>query len=783
MKSNRDRGERRSKSKGRRVQPDIDAFDPHLTRGTAMMMMLSELETPSAFRANSSIGMVSLPMPGLKLSELGDMPVHPDLKRRIPILFHQQNRSIPEIEEITGLKKTCIYDTLQYDALYGVPFNPHARRSGRPRTIHSDDAHFIVKLLQQRKTMYLDEIQSQLHTRLGLHVSKPSILQMICRFYFSHKCVSTKAEEANDLLRSHHWNTIAEIAPFPDMLMFTDEASRNRRTHQRRYGWAVKGGRCIVTQHFVRGERVSILPLLTIDGIITHDVIPGPSFEALPHSPKSCLIFILRLATDVTRRDTTKLSSLPPSLPTTILMPRSASPPPNEEDSITELNQKVTITLTVYKLTSSTASKKKKESKETKTKEIEHLFKESKDAYFSLMSAILKKFGRDKGFNVSENSAFKMKFHIPPDPKAKSVDVEDFDEYSDTVKKILETPPSKGITIYVDEKDIKSAKASTTTTQIEYLFANSLGLLEARKWTQLTAAERAVAKKRGLLERQYGDLSKGDSSYKCPSTGESVRLTPYMLSEWARAMVNKKVTLESPPDSVTFDPRTRQSSLLCSHRSSSVSTDGSYSGSRAPMSELGFLSNILDRFVPHPRTPAPTTPPHSHPSFDYRNTPTKLPRFLQYTKEKFGVNQAPSFQYQLATHTYGPDVLEFVDNKDLASLNIPAGEVIRLKKAAAAFMTSDEAKVTKRKTPDDVELDTRPAKEPRVETVALEKRWRDGSGAQRLYGTIKLGDGNCISDADVEWFFRADGMPAFAPVPSGWAVTLENDDECSDDPL
>jgi hypothetical protein len=57
--------------------------------------------------------------------------------------------------------------------------------------------------------------------------------------------------------------------------MFVDEAAKNERTNGRRYGWSLKGRRCIQRRVFVRGQRWSILPILTLDGIITYDIIPG----------------------------------------------------------------------------------------------------------------------------------------------------------------------------------------------------------------------------------------------------------------------------------------------------------------------------------------------------------------------------------------------------------------------------------------------------------------------------------------------------------------------------
>ena len=70
-------------------------------------------------------------------------------------------------------------------------------------------------------------------------------------------------------------NKIADEVTNPDMLMFVDEAARNKRTSGRTKGWSLVGKRCVQRRCFGRGQRFSILPILTLDGIITYDIIPG----------------------------------------------------------------------------------------------------------------------------------------------------------------------------------------------------------------------------------------------------------------------------------------------------------------------------------------------------------------------------------------------------------------------------------------------------------------------------------------------------------------------------
>ena len=212
------------------------------------------------------------------VSSVSRMPtrtVSRDLKARIPALFNQQGFNVNEICGILDIKKTIIYQTLSYARAYGIPYNPHAHKPGRKRVLSPGDLKFIVALLNHRHCLYLDEIQKQLCNERGTSVSVTTLLSTLRRLHYSRKGVSSRALERDDLLRSAFMNRIADEVTNPDMLMFIDEAARNKRTSARTRGWSLVGKQCIQRRPFGRGQRFSILPILTLDGIITYDIIPG----------------------------------------------------------------------------------------------------------------------------------------------------------------------------------------------------------------------------------------------------------------------------------------------------------------------------------------------------------------------------------------------------------------------------------------------------------------------------------------------------------------------------
>lgn len=71
-------------------------------------------------------------------------------------------------------------------------------------------------------------------------------------------------------------NRIAADVPDPNMLVFIDKAAKDKWTSTRQHGWSTRGVCCCVNRCFVRGTRFSILPAITLDGIVAYDIIEGP---------------------------------------------------------------------------------------------------------------------------------------------------------------------------------------------------------------------------------------------------------------------------------------------------------------------------------------------------------------------------------------------------------------------------------------------------------------------------------------------------------------------------
>lgn len=197
------------------------------------------------------------------------------IKARIPILRHVYNLSIQDICQYLGIRKSCVYSALKYEEKYGVPWNPHARRAGRRRIMTYTHTASLHEYLVENPCAYLDEMQDMLLRKFGTAPHISTLLTSLRELEYTNKCVTKEALERDDIRRSIFKYRIGKIAPDPNMLVFLDEAAKNERTPGRTRGWTLKGTRLRQRQCFVRGHRYSILPAITLDGIVAREIIDG----------------------------------------------------------------------------------------------------------------------------------------------------------------------------------------------------------------------------------------------------------------------------------------------------------------------------------------------------------------------------------------------------------------------------------------------------------------------------------------------------------------------------
>ncbi|RXW14857.1 hypothetical protein EST38_g10994 [Candolleomyces aberdarensis] len=197
-----------------------------------------------------------------------------DLRHRI-IHWHVEYGLSPEqISNLAGCSIRTVYYTLAYFRDYHSVRNPFANPgSGRKRVLTSTEIDYIASVIDARPKIFLDELQEDLAYYCDVDVSIATLSRTLQRIAISKKKVSSAAAERNELLRAT-WQ--AEYAHLPaEYFIWLDESSVDDLTNLRKDGWAAFGRACVSRDTFIRGQRYSILPALTTDGIVALDIFEG----------------------------------------------------------------------------------------------------------------------------------------------------------------------------------------------------------------------------------------------------------------------------------------------------------------------------------------------------------------------------------------------------------------------------------------------------------------------------------------------------------------------------
>lgn len=195
------------------------------------------------------------------------------LRERIIAWRFTDRKEVSEIAQLAGCSERSIYNVLRMYREYGHTSNHHARTRARPRALDIGDVNYIVSLLDANPALYLDELQALLEENRGVEVSLSTLSRTIRRAALTHKRVAHAALERNELLRAT-WQAANGELPM-EYFVWLDEASVDDRTNQRDSGWAALGRACVRRAAFLRGQRFSILPALTCDGVIALDIFEG----------------------------------------------------------------------------------------------------------------------------------------------------------------------------------------------------------------------------------------------------------------------------------------------------------------------------------------------------------------------------------------------------------------------------------------------------------------------------------------------------------------------------
>ncbi|KAF7314744.1 DDE family endonuclease [Mycena kentingensis (nom. inval.)] len=178
------------------------------------------------------------------------------------------------ISAFTNVSKRQIYRILDRFRRTGDVSKDGRSRAGRTRHLTTMEVAFLHGCLDLNCDRYLDELQHDLEERCQRVVSLSTIWRALKRSGYTMMKLTRTAIERNALKRAR-FKLHTSLTYLPYQLVFVDESSCDRRTTYRGKAWAIKGSRAVRKAFFIRGQRWSDLPAISLDGILWVSIVEG----------------------------------------------------------------------------------------------------------------------------------------------------------------------------------------------------------------------------------------------------------------------------------------------------------------------------------------------------------------------------------------------------------------------------------------------------------------------------------------------------------------------------
>ena len=200
--------------------------------------------------------------------------IHSAWKREVLNFHSRHDSTIEETADLFNIAVETLEAWIENSENYGDVSRRQTSLLGRPSLMTPDIFDDVCQLLIFKPDYYLVEIQEWILRYHHQQISISTIARTIQRAGFTRKILHRIAAQRNELAR-FEWRRDVQSQLRSDQIVCIDESSKNERTLLRRYGRAPRGHRATIIQSYERGDRLSILPAMTVEGYIAVRVVEG----------------------------------------------------------------------------------------------------------------------------------------------------------------------------------------------------------------------------------------------------------------------------------------------------------------------------------------------------------------------------------------------------------------------------------------------------------------------------------------------------------------------------
>ena len=132
---------------------------------------------------------------------------------------------------------------------------------------------FILGLILENPSMYLSEICARVEEISQVEVSQATVCRILKRHGFTRKKVRQVAKQRSESLRGLFM--VQVLLHRRAQFVWLDETGCDNRNCMRKYGYAIRGETPEYHRLLVRGQRISAIAAISVDGLLAVDLFKG----------------------------------------------------------------------------------------------------------------------------------------------------------------------------------------------------------------------------------------------------------------------------------------------------------------------------------------------------------------------------------------------------------------------------------------------------------------------------------------------------------------------------
>lgn len=196
-----------------------------------------------------------------------------DLRWRIVWQHEIQSRSVDRIAQNLCVDRSTVRRVLKIFNLTGQVSKKSYPKDRSYCKLTKPAQLLILKLAIDQPGIYLREIQSELHSTMGIHVEISTICKFMNRMKFTRQKMIIRASQQDEFERQKFIYDVSLLSS--RMLIFVDETGADNRNCIRKYGYSLRGKPPQTHQLLIRGERVSAITCMSSAGILDAKMVKG----------------------------------------------------------------------------------------------------------------------------------------------------------------------------------------------------------------------------------------------------------------------------------------------------------------------------------------------------------------------------------------------------------------------------------------------------------------------------------------------------------------------------